>query len=203
MGKPESSPPGGQSVEQLLSSIRTAIEADSRLDAQPTAPAPPPGAAPAAPPVRPVMTTAAAQSPAKPTPPRISVQTMVRPQPQPVAVQQPLPVAAPPQAESRDDEPARDHYHAANPYRFRYSLEGYIPGLQLEGTYTTQLTPALDKETIPVSNGDENIYQNKIRMHQVGLSGILQARPFGRQTILFVGGGGNFNFLRADSIWKR
>jgi hypothetical protein len=124
MGKPESSPPGGQSVEQLLSSIRKAIEADSRLDAQPTAPAPPPGAAPAAPPVRPVMTTAAAQSPAKPTPPRISVQTMVRPQPQPAAVQQPLPVAAPPQAESRDDEPARDHYHGANPYRFRYSLEG-------------------------------------------------------------------------------
>jgi cell pole-organizing protein PopZ len=51
---------------------------------------------------------------------------MVRPQPQPqpVAIPQPLPAAPVPQAESRDDETARDRYHAANPYRFRYSLEG-------------------------------------------------------------------------------
>ena len=130
MGKPESNTPGGQSVEQLLSSIRKAIEADGRLDAAPVSDAPPPGAAPVAPPVRPMAANAPSAAPRPQTPPattpRVSVEAVVRPQLQPKAEPQqpPLQVAPAPAAASRDDEPTDERYHVRNPYRFRYSLEG-------------------------------------------------------------------------------
>ncbi len=118
MGKPESSPPGEQSVEQLLFSIRKAIEADGGLDAA----ARPEPAAPGAPPAAPDVRTAPAAAAPAPGQPRINVQTVLRPLAQPKS---PAAEPAPPPANPvRDDEPVTERYHSPNPYRFRYSLEG-------------------------------------------------------------------------------
>lgn len=135
MGKPESGPPSGQSVEQLLSSIRQAIEADSRLDAATRPPQPAPGTAPAAPAVHPMQAAEPVRPPSAPgsapqaaAPARVSVSTVMKPQfapkkPEPAAVEQQQP-AAPASTGERDDVAASQRYSSGNPYRFRYSLEG-------------------------------------------------------------------------------
>lgn len=84
---------------------------------------------------------------------------------------------------------------------FRYSLEGYFPGLQLEASYATVLTPPIEEETEKLNKEEENIFKTELQQHQVALTGLLQLRPFGKGMILFVGGGGNFNFLKCDSTW--
>ena len=110
MGKPENSPPDGQSVEQLLSSIRQAIEADSRQQ-------------PDIAPLRPSLDAASPAPGTVPPAPRVRVSATVR---QPA----PPPVQPAPEAVNTDDKrSARDvrrgpGYLSQNPYRFRYSLEG-------------------------------------------------------------------------------
>jgi len=84
---------------------------------------------------------------------------------------------------------------------FRYSFEAYIPGLQIECGYSTLLFGELEDRTEKVKKDEENIYKTTIQDHQVGLSGLLQLRPFGKTTIIFIGGGGNINFLSCDSTW--
>lgn len=84
---------------------------------------------------------------------------------------------------------------------FRYSLEAYIPGLQIETSYSTTLFQALQDTTIKLDNDDENIYQTKIGDHQIGLSALLNLHPFGKSSAVFIGGGGNINFIKADSSW--
>lgn len=131
MGKPESGPPSGQSVEQLLSSIRQAIEADSRLDPAARSSQPAPGTAPAAPPIPAVRSAPAGPQPvAQPAAPaRVSVSTVLKPQfasrqsgvTPDEQQQQP---ASPAGSGERDDVAASERYSSGNPYRFRYSLEG-------------------------------------------------------------------------------
>jgi hypothetical protein len=119
MGKPESGPPSGQSVEQLLTTIRQAIEADG--NAVPAAsPQPAPGAAAAAP-LRVSVKPAAGQAPPAP------------PAPGPLA---PGPDDEKPPAEPRDARRGPG-YLSANPYRFRYSLEGSPTYMNLRNRLTS------------------------------------------------------------------
>jgi hypothetical protein len=119
MGKPESGPPSGQSVEQLLTTIRQAIEADG-------------SAVPAASP-QPAVTGAAAAAPL-----RVSVK--------PAAGQARRRHRRHRGRLHRDDEkpPAEPRdarrgpgYLSANPYRFRYSLEGSPTYMNLRNRLTS------------------------------------------------------------------
>jgi hypothetical protein len=122
MGKPESGPPSGQSVEQLLTTIRQAIEADG--NAVPAAsPQPAPGAAAAAP-LRVSVKPAAGQAPPAPPAP---------PAPGPLA---PGPDDEKPPAEPRDARRGPG-YLSANPYRFRYSPEGSPTYMNLRNRLTS------------------------------------------------------------------
>ena len=85
---------------------------------------------------------------------------------------------------------------------FRYSFEAYIPGFQMELSYGTNLYQSLWDSTVQVKQDEKNIYQTKISDHQLGLSGLLQLKPFGKETVIFLGGGGNLNYIRCDSTWK-
>jgi cell pole-organizing protein PopZ len=157
MGKPESSPPGGQSVEQLLFSIRKAIEADGDLDAAARPEPPALGAAPAAPEVR----TAPAEAAPAPAPaqPRISVQTVLRP------LAQPKPPAAEP---VRDDEPVTERYHSPNPYRFRYSLEGSQTYMALRNrlsSLSTRTRADTDRSMASLLGGDARREEARSRAH--------------------------------------
>jgi cell pole-organizing protein PopZ len=107
MGKPENGPPSGQSVEQLLSSIRQAIEADG-------------SAVPAA---------------AEKAPPKVSVKATVEPpriEPQP---QDETP-SDQGERQSRDARRGPG-YLSGNPYRFRYSLEGSPTYMNLRNRLTS------------------------------------------------------------------
>lgn len=126
MGKPENGPPSGQSVEQLLSTIRQAIEADSS--------AVPAAAAPTAS-DRPAAALSPAPGAAEKAPPRVRVKVTVDPpkiEPQPQDEQ----------ASGEDARQSRDArrgpgYLSGNPYRFRYSLEGSPTYMNLRNRLTS------------------------------------------------------------------
>lgn len=107
MGKPENGPPSGQSVEQLLSTIRQAIEADGS----------------AVPPA------------AEKAPPKVSVKATVDPpriEPQP---QDETPSDE--DARQSRDARRGPGYLSGNPYRFRYSLEGSPTYMNLRNRLTS------------------------------------------------------------------
>lgn len=84
----------------------------------------------------------------------------------------------------------------------RYSVEAYIPGLQIEGSYSTNLFKMLNKEEYKYEEDDikgTKTSELKIHDHQIGVSASFHLRPFGKAGILYLGGGGNVNFLSADS----
>jgi hypothetical protein len=126
MAKPENGPPSGQSVEQLLSSIRQAIEADG--SAAPAAAAPTANDGPGA-------ALSPAPGAAEKAPPRVSVKATV----------DPPKIEPQPQDEKFSDEDARQSrdarrgpgYLSGNPYRFRYSLEGSPTYMNLRNRLTS------------------------------------------------------------------
>ncbi len=85
---------------------------------------------------------------------------------------------------------------------FRYSFEAYIPGFQMEFSYAMNIYQSLWDSTVQVKRDEKSTYQTRISDHQLGLSGLLQLKPFGKETVIFVGGGGNINYIRCDSTWQ-
>jgi len=82
----------------------------------------------------------------------------------------------------------------------RYSLEAYIPGFQMETSYSTSLFKPLEEDS--VFNPDKKewtIHQLQMHDHQIALSGCFHIKPGGGGVVVYFGGGGNLNFLKVDS----
>lgn len=82
----------------------------------------------------------------------------------------------------------------------RYSLDAYIPGFQIETSYSTNLFKTLEEDS--VFNPDKKewtIHQAQMHDHQIALSGCFHIKPFRGRVVIYFGGGGNLNFLKVDS----
>ncbi len=90
----------------------------------------------------------------------------------------------------------------------RYSLEAYIPGFQIEAGFAPSFFGALDKEDEknPDPETELRTTEMKIRDSYATLSGAFHVSSFGSMTVLYFGGGVNFNFIKAkrtvtDKYW--
>jgi len=84
----------------------------------------------------------------------------------------------------------------------RYSLEAYVPGFQLEVSYGRIFFGNLAKKEVPINSTDKEIKETGIGNDYAALSGSFHMRPFGGGVIVYIGGGGNINFLRAKTKVK-
>jgi cell pole-organizing protein PopZ len=188
MGKPESGPPSGQSVEQLLSSIRQAIEADSRADSVPRYPEPAPGTAPAAPAMRPPQPV----QPQPAAPARVSVATVLKPQfvekkPPPAPMEPDLPAVAKPAGPAEtDDVTASRRYSSGNPYRFRYSLEGSQTYMSLRNRLSSlgaRTRADTGRSMASLLGGDVRQEEARARQHRQPAAGYQDEPPLLRSSL--------------------
>lgn len=80
---------------------------------------------------------------------------------------------------------------------FRYSLEAYVPGFQIEFGYGTSFYQALDDTVIlnPDPETESLTIKTGVGNHYPMISGTFHFRPFGGGTTLYFGGGAQFHFL--------
>ena len=90
----------------------------------------------------------------------------------------------------------------------RYSLEAYIPGLQIEAGFSPSFFNALEKEEEKNPDEETELRTTELKMRDsyALVSGAFHIRPFGEMTVLYIGGGFNFNFINVkktvtDKYW--
>ncbi len=81
---------------------------------------------------------------------------------------------------------------------FRYSLEAYLPGFQIDVSYHHGFYEALEDSEVIHSAADDTIFSTRIFNAYPAVSGTFHLQPFGEKLILYFGGGGQCSFLFAN-----
>lgn len=80
---------------------------------------------------------------------------------------------------------------------FRYSLEAYIPGFQIDVGYGHGFFQALEDSEIVHTTKDDTTFKTTVSNAYPAISGAFHLRPFGEKFIVYFGGGGQFHFVSA------
>ncbi len=82
----------------------------------------------------------------------------------------------------------------------RYSLEAYVPGFNVELSYATSFYTPLSDSVIfhPDPVVEKRTIHTRIFDRYPAVAGMVQLRPFGKSSVLFLGGGAQLHWLRSN-----